>query len=86
MPCGSEGSVARDSAGHVAGGSGDRLRCSNEAGSEDACGFCLLPLVGISIRCSGSGEKFHSETLCMGVEEKVISVLLEDNGCCEFLL
>ena len=37
--------------------------------------------------CSGCGEKFHPETLCLGIEEKIISVLLEDkvgavNFCC----
>ena len=44
-------------------------------------------LVGDFICCSGCGEKFHPETLCLGIEEKVISVLLEDkigavNFCC----
>ena len=48
-----------------------------------------MPLVGDFIRCSACGEKFQTETLCMGVEEKVISVLLEDKvgavnfSCCE---
>ena len=37
-----------------------------------------MPLVDSYIRCSSCGEKFHPETLCMGVEIKVILVLLED--------
>ena len=75
MPCGSEGSVARDSAWHASRGSGDRLQCSKKAVSKDACGCCTLPLVGSFIRCSGYGKGIHPETLCMGVEEKVIFVL-----------
>ena len=43
--------------------------------------------LGSSIHCSGCEEKFDSVTLCSGVEEKVIFVLLDDkvgtvNFCC----
>ena len=58
--------------------SGDRLPCSREAVLEGACGFCLMLLIDSFIRCLGCGGKFHLETLCMGVEENVIFVLLED--------
>ena len=63
--------------GYASGGSGDILQCSREAVSEDTCGFCLMPLVDSFLRCSGCGEKLLPETLCMGVEEKVILVLLK---------
>ena len=86
-PCGLEGAAVGESAGHASGGSGDRILCSREAVLEGACGFCLMPLVDNFIPCSGCGEKFHPETLCMGIEEKMIFVLLEDkvgavNFCC----
>ena len=87
VPCGSEGATARESAGHASGGSGNRLQCSREAVSEGAWGFYLMPLVDSFIRCSGCEEKCHPETLCVGVEERVIFVLVEDmvgavNFCC----
>ena len=46
-----------------------------------------MQLIGDFILCSACGEKFHPETLCVGIEERVISVLLEDkvgaaNFCC----
>ena len=55
--------------------------------SEGTCGFCLMPLVDSFIRSSDCAEKFHPETLCMSVEEKVIFILLKDkvgtvNFCC----
>ena len=81
MPCGLK------STRHASGGFGDRLQCSREAVSDGACGFCFMPLVDSFIRSSGCGEKFHPETLCMGIEKKVILVLLDDkvgavNFCC----
>ena len=87
VPGSSKGSVARDSAGYVSLGSAGGLQCSRKAVPEAACGFCFMLLVGDFIRCSASEEKFHSETLCVGIEEKIISVLLEDkvgavNFCC----
>ena len=50
--------------------------------------FFFLPLDS-SVSCSNCGKKIHPETLCMGVDENVISVLLDDmvgavNICCEF--
>ena len=54
---------------------------------EVACGFCFLTLLNSSVSCFGCEEKFHLETLCTVVDEKVISVLLDDmvgtvNFCC----
>ena len=87
VPGGSRRSVAMDSAGHASPGSAGGLQCSREAVPEAACGFCLMPLVGDFICCSSCREKFHPETLCLGIEEKFISVSLEDkvggaNFCC----
>ena len=59
MAGGSRRSVARDSAGHASPGSAGGLRCSREVVPEAACEFCLMPLIGNFICCSGFGEKFH---------------------------
>ena len=81
MPCGSEGSAVRDSVEHASGCSGSGVQSSREAVPEVVCGFCFCH------SSSGCGEKFHPETLCMGVDEKVISVLLDDMvGAVNFLL
>ena len=74
VPCGSEGLVARDSVGHALLDSGVGLQCRREFIPEVACEFCFLPLGGSSVCCSGCGEKFHTEALCMDVNERVISV------------
>ena len=71
---GSKGSVVRDSAGHVSLGTVGILQCSREAVLEAACGFCCMLLFGHFIRYSACGEKFYLETLCVGIEERVISV------------
>ena len=68
----------KDSVGHASGGFGDRLQCSRESVLEVSCGFCVLSLGSRSIYCSGCLEKFHPDKLFMGVEERDISVLLED--------
>ena len=67
------------------GGGGER--CSSEAAMGNVCGFCLRSLSRVSIICSGCGKGFHPDTLCVGVEKEVVSVLLKDkvgaiNYCC----
>ena len=57
----------------VGGGQHGRL-----AARSCACGFCFRFLGAQFIVCSGCGKKFHAETICVSIEEKVILILLED--------
>ena len=40
------------------------------------CGLCQLPTGGSVIRCSSCNSCFHPDTLCLGVNREVLSVLL----------
>ena len=84
---GSKRSAAREGVEHASVGSGRRPQCSREAVLKVAYIFCLRPLFRSSICCSGCGKKFHTETLCMDIKEKILSILLEDKvGAVNFLV
>ena len=53
-------------------GGGEQL-CGTVAAKGNACGFCLSSLSKVYISCSGCGKGFYPETLCVGVEEDVVS-------------
>ena len=52
------------------------------------CKLCLLPITGRVVECEGCKAGFHPDTLCLGIEDSEISVLLDNiNGalvyeCC----
>ena len=52
------------------------------------CKLCLLPITGRFVECEGCKAGFHPDTLCLGIEDREISVLLDNtNGalvykCC----
>ena len=48
------------------------------AARSDASGFCFRSLGAQFIVFSGCKERFHAETTCVGVDEKVILILLEN--------
>ena len=64
----------RDSVGHSSGCLESGFQSSREAVLEVACGIHILSLLGSLVSCSDCREKFDSEALCMGEDEKVISV------------
>ena len=65
--CGGHATSELDGGGQHAG----------RAARSDACGFCFHSLGAQFIVCSGC-KRLHAETICVGVDEKVILILLED--------
>ena len=53
------------------------------------CAFCELVIFVYAIVCAGCGAKFHSDVICIGVDDEVISCVLRvRNGalhyfCCK---
>ena len=85
---GSTESGVQDSAGFLSVGAGaGKFQQGSGADLGKCCGFCDLPLSSLYVVCSGCQKFFHPDTLCMGVEDNVIAVLLDDkvgaiNFCC----
>ena len=61
--------------GDVAGRGGD-AEASSDAASKCTC--CSLPVHGESLVCCKCGALYHAERVCVGVEEEVIRLIVED--------
>ena len=78
IAAGSGGLSVRSCSGHATSESVGGDQHAGMAAKSDACGVCPRSLGAQLIVCSGCDKKFHAETICVSVEEKVILILHED--------
>ena len=82
MPGEVEGSRGAAVSKLVAGADSEALR---DSGVKVHCALCELVIVGDAIVCAGCGGKFHSDVICVGVDDEVISCLLRvRNGALQY--